>query len=345
VSTVKPTRIRIDASSYCQLRCPGCPVHSRNPGSSVSMAFLKPGDFKKLIDQNPQVRMIELSNYGELFLNPELPEIMKCASERGVILCADNGVNLNHAKPDVLESLVKYRFRSLTCSVDGASDETYRIYRVGGDFSKVIENIRTINTFKEKYRSSYPHMRWQMILFGHCEQEIPAAKRLAAQLGMTFRLKLPWDSHFSPVRDRKSVEKEIGAVTREEYRTKYGRSYTWGVCHQLWHYPQINSNGDVLGCSCNFWGDFGGNAFRDGLLASLNADKMMYARDMLLGRKAQRADIPCAACSMYAEMKSSGRFLRERPAFPYRLLLAIQHFVWMHPFSAIRLPRRTAGFQ
>jgi MoaA/NifB/PqqE/SkfB family radical SAM enzyme len=332
VSIVKPTKVRIEASSYCQLRCPGCPVHSRTATSAVGKCFLKLSDLEKVIDDNPHIRMIELSNYGEMFLNPELAEIMKLACGRGVILSADNGVNLNHAKTGVLEELVRQHFRSLTCSIDGASNETYRIYRAGGDFATVIENIRKINMFKEEYGSGYPHLTWQMILFGHNEHEIPAAKRLAGQLGMKFKLKLPWDSRFSPVQDRESVMKEIGAVTREEYKEKLGRSYTWGVCHQLWHHPQINADGEVLGCSCNFWGDFGGNAFRDGLLASLNSEKMIYARQMLLGRKPPRQDIPCATCSMYAETTSSDRFLRERPAFPYRLVFGIQSFLWKHPF-------------
>lgn len=344
MSIVKPTKIRIDASSFCQLRCPGCPVHNRTASSAVGKCFLKLSDLEKVIDENPHIRMIELSNYGEMFLNPELVEIMKLARGRGVILSADNGVNLNHAKTGVLEELVRERFRSLTCSIDGASHETYRIYRAGGDFATVIENIRKINVFKGKYVSDYPHLTWQMILFGHNEHEIPAAKRLAGQLGMRFKLKLPWDSRFSPVRDRQSVIKEIGAITREEYKEKHRRSYTWGLCHQLWHHPQINADGEVLGCSCNFWGDFGGNAFRDGLSASLNSEKMAYARQMLLGRKPPRQDIPCATCSMYAEMTSSGRFLRERPALPYRVVFGIQSLIWKHSFPPHfrRRPRSTS---
>ncbi len=31
----------------------------------------------------------------------------------------------------------------------------------------------------------------------------------------------------------------------------------------------------VLGCCRNFWGDFGGNAFTDGLVSSLNNEKIV----------------------------------------------------------------------
>ncbi len=44
-----------------------------------------------------------------------------------------NGVNLNHARDEVLEGLVKYRVRGVKCSIDGASPETYRVYRIRGN--------------------------------------------------------------------------------------------------------------------------------------------------------------------------------------------------------------------
>ncbi len=103
---------------------------------------MKAADFRKLVDDNPSITRIELSNYGEIFLNPELLEIMAYAHDRGVELSADNGVNLNNVRDDVLEGLVKYGFRSMNCSIDGASAETYAKYRVRGRFEKVLDNIK-----------------------------------------------------------------------------------------------------------------------------------------------------------------------------------------------------------
>jgi hypothetical protein len=71
-------------------------------------------------------------------------------------LNADVGVNLNDVSEDVLKGLVKYKFHGLTCSIDGASNDTYKQYRINGDFRKVILNIKRVNFFKQKYRSKYP---------------------------------------------------------------------------------------------------------------------------------------------------------------------------------------------
>ena len=46
------------------------------------------------------------------------------------------------------------------------------------------------------------------------------------------------------------------------------------ICHQLWDAPQINWDGKILGCCRNFWGDFGGNAFTEGLFQSVNSGQM-----------------------------------------------------------------------
>jgi MoaA/NifB/PqqE/SkfB family radical SAM enzyme len=290
----------------------------------VGSGFLKLRDFQELLDRNPRLKVIELSNYGEMFLNPELLEIIKYACERGVSLSADNGVNLNNVREEVIEGLVKYKFRSMTCSIDGASDETYQVYRVKGDFGAVLENVRKINFFKRKYRSKYPRLTWQFVVFGHNEHEIPRARKLASDLGMEIYFKLSWDAKFSPVRDQDLVRKEIGAASREEYQQRNGVDYMQGICRQLWDQPQINWDGKVLGCCRNFWGDFGGNAFRDGLLNSINNEKISYAREMLLGKKAAREDIPCTKCSIYLDRKDNGKWMQGRLSSPsYRALRSV----------------------
>ncbi|MDH7486929.1 MAG: radical SAM protein [Anaerolineae bacterium] len=311
-NTIKPRRLRLEASSICQLRCPSCPNTSKVLQFVIGSGFLKLQDFQNLVDSNPWLAEIELSNYGEIFLNPDLLEIMKYACEHHVVLRADNGVNLNHVREEVLEGLVRYRFGSMTCSLDGASNETYQMYRVGGHFETVIENIRKINHYKQKYRSDYPRLAWQFVVFGHNEHEIPAARKLAHELGMAFRPKLSWDANFSPVRDAEFVKRETGldAVSRQEFKAKRGVDYA-RICYQLWLEPQVNWDGKILGCCRNTWGDFGGNAFRDGLLESLNSERMRYAREMLRGKRVARGDIPCTTCDIYLSMRADGSWVTQ----------------------------------
>jgi len=310
---IKPAKIRLESCSMCQLKCPSCPRSTESFRSVVGNGFLKFSDFKRLIDENPWIEEVELSSYGEILLNPQLLEIIKYGYERDVALKADNGVNLNNIREDVLEGLVRYRFRSMTCSIDGASDETYKVYRVKGNFETVIENIKKINEFKHQYQSEYPRLVWQVVAFGHNEHEIPLAQKMASELGMDFYVKLTWDDKFSPLRNPDYIRKLVGVASREEYKQKYGIEYLHETCNQLWDEPQINWDGKVLGCCRNFWGDFGGNAFRDGFLKSINNEKINYARDMLLGKEPAREDIPCATCSIYLRMEAAGKWLLRPP--------------------------------
>lgn len=305
----KLQRIRLEASSLCQLRCISCPRQSDTFRSIIGNGFLTIKDFTSLIEKQPCVRDVELSNYGEVFLNPELLQIMRYANENKVRLWAKNGVNLNNIKYRDIEGLVKYGFRYINCSIDGASSKTYESYRIKGDFEKVLNNIRTINRLKRKYATPYPFMRWQFIVFGHNEHEIPVARKLAKSLSMDFSLKLSWDEDFSPVRDKEMIRNEIGYSSRTEYKALKGYPYLQSICHQLWDSPQINWDGKILGCCRNFWKDFGGNAFIDGLVESINSEKISYARKMLLGKVNSRHDIPCVTCDIYRNMKETGNYL------------------------------------
>ena len=310
---INPFKIGLDASTVCQLKCPSCPNALGKIAQTLGSKFLKFEDFKKTIDSNPWIRSIELSNWGEIFLNRELLKIAEYAYKKKVVLNAGTGVNLNTVSEEMLEGLVKYRFGRITFSIDGASSETYKIYRKGGDFKTVMANIRKINEFKVKYQSALPKLLWQFIVFGHNEHEILLAGQMARKFGMEFYVKFAWDD-FSPVKNEEVVRDLLGTgvMNRKGYREKYGKIYlTQTVCYKLWVNPQINCDGRVLGCSVNYWGDYG-NAFQEDLIGILNNEKMNYARAMLLGKKEEREDIPCTRCSRYKEMKKSNTWLLPR---------------------------------
>ena len=306
---IRPQKILLDVSTACQLNCPGCPTASGIISNHIGTGFLSFETFREFIHNNPTISSIGLSNWGEIFLNPELDKIIRYAYEHTIALDAYNGANLNHATDDILESLVKYKFRGLTCSIDGASRSTYPLYRIGGDFDRVIGNIKKINTFKLKHGSLFPRLIWQFVPFGHNEHEISKARAMAGQLNMDFYLKISWDDFFgvtfSEVKDKQQLRRETnhGTADRKEYRLKYGKSFNASICHQLWLTPQINYDGKLLGCCNNYWQDYG-NVFTEGLENCLNSPRMQTTRSMLLGKIPASPDSPCLNCHLYKDMKA-----------------------------------------
>jgi MoaA/NifB/PqqE/SkfB family radical SAM enzyme len=300
----RPSHVRLDASTACQLGCPGCPTAAGSIARVFGTGWLTLSDFQRFVGRQPWIRHVELSNWGEIFLNPELIGILRYAARRHIALSAMNGVNLNHASTTALEALVKYGMRKLSCSIDGASQETYATYRVKGHFDQVIGNIRVINRFKAQYRSQWPHLHWQFVVFGHNEHEIETARALAAELNMKFSLKLSWDDlyghSFSPVRTPEIIRNAsgLGVADRQEYEARFKKSYIADTCHELWLSPQVNFDGRLLGCTLNHWGDFG-NVFAEGLSACLSNPAMTRAKNMLLGLEKAEPGLPCSACPVY----------------------------------------------
>jgi MoaA/NifB/PqqE/SkfB family radical SAM enzyme len=310
--------IQLEASSNCQLACPSCPTATGLARPAVGSGHLRFEDFQSILEKNPSLSEIELSNYGEIFLNPRLADMLRFAFERKVVTHADNGANLNFISEEALEALVKYRLRSITCSIDGASQETYEKYRVRGNFDKVISNIRRINEYKRQYKSGFPLLNWQFIIFGHNEHEIGAVRKLAGELGMAILFRFSWDDEFSPIRKPELVKIETRSpyISRDDKYEKTGVDYVRSICHQLWRAPVVNWDGKILGCCRNFWGDFGGNAFRDGLIEAVNNEKIQHAREMLMGRTGERDDLPCVTCDLYHKMKKDRTWLTDEELKP-----------------------------
>ena len=242
---------------------------------------------------------------------------MEYAYKRDIALFAHNGSNLNYLTEEMIEAVVKYKFRAITCSIDGVNQKSYAIYREKGDFDKAIANIKRIRKKQARYQSPYPQLIWQFIAFGHNEADILQAKSLAEELGMEFYVKLNWGDfyglgEFSPIKNRDWVRNAGGmfVADRDEYKQKYGHEYEIrNCCLKMWRSPQINFDGRVLGCSINYWADYG-NAFNEGLLKTLNSPPMHFARNVLMGREAVKEGIPCASCKYFRIMQENSEWIK-----------------------------------
>jgi hypothetical protein len=118
------------------------------------------------------------------------------------------------------------------------------------------------------------------------------------------------------------------------------------ICAQLWTGPQINYDGEMLGCCTvkKSWG--AGNVLVSGLGPVFNGDKMRRARLMVLGRGEEYEDIACASCMRYKRMKQSGKWLTLREVNFLRLLARIRRSLVFRPMYYAAMHRaalRLAG--
>ena len=340
-----PTIIRLEACNECQLNCPACGIREaeqRIIEKGGGFGYLKFSDFKHFIDNHSFIKTLELSNNGEIFLNPELDDIIKYAYEKGITLLANNGVNLNTVSEKTLENLVKYKFSSIFVSIDGATPDVYKIYRRGGDLNTVLNNIKIINKYKKQYDSEFPHLTWQFIVFGHNEHEIDLAKERAKELDMDIRFIANESPDYSPVHNPEMVEEKTGIqfVDRNADETNNGEEvpqedYSGTVdyeetdnaqdeeeqkvgvvendmgaeyCLGLVRFPQINFNGDLLGCCILAEDNFRVNVFKEGLLNALNSNDVLKAKLMLSDfTKGPYEGLACSSCGVYNDLKNANQ--------------------------------------
>ena len=298
--TQSPTSVRIEASSICQLKCPLCPTaDGRVAKGRVGSGTLTLENFKKILKSNQTIKHIELSNYGEVFLNKELTDILKYAADNSIKISLKNGVNLNSVTREQLEALVKYSVDTISVSLDGVTQDTYQKYRIDGNLKRVLENIQTINGYKQAYDTDRPKLIWQFVLFSYNEHEINTAKKLAKKYNMTFYLKQNLSQSYFPVDNPKQEPEPF--VVRSELKKQMDSLPIDGdfspICAQLWVEPQINWDGSILGCCVNFKDDFG-NVFDQSLTEIMNGKKYQDTLKMLSGYQFS-PESPCINCSTF----------------------------------------------
>lgn len=309
-----PNRVRLEFSTVCQLRCAGCSFQ-KGGKDDLGRGFLSVENFKKFCDMNPFIREIEISNYGEPFLNPNLVEMLYIAKEKGISMLCLNGTNFNTVSDEQIHALVDTGFKEISLSIDGASQETYKKYRIGGDFDCVMENVRKLQAYKKEKNSELPKLRWQYILMEHNELEVGKAKALAEELGIPIHFKLNWDPSYKPV-NREYLIKETGRkeLTVEEFTSTHGIHPFNGVCEQMFIRPQVNWDGRLLGCCTRRFATFDVNVFETGLIAAIRSPKYILNKECLMTLHPEKDRF--SSCTCFACAK---RIARERAGIAFSL--------------------------
>ncbi len=291
-------------------------MRNKDSNCIVSSGYLKFTDFKKFIEKNSYIEKIEISFCGEIFLNPELEDIIKYAHKKGITLTAYNGTNFNNVSDEILECLVKYKFEGLTISIDGATPETYAKYRRNGDFDKVIGNIKKLNYYKEKHKSKFPILLWQYIIFQHNRHEIEKAAILSKNLGTYIYFKEPWNNRdiFNQLTTKEKTQiKEARQHRAADNDIKWIlQNLGWTECYSPWIKPQINWDGNLLVCCCSTRHEYNINVFESNLKHSLNANKVKYIKKVLEGKIKGDNTIECTNCPFFANRLKNNNFINPK---------------------------------
>lgn len=281
-----PVRLVIEPTNVCNLSCPLCPAGRDNKDHERGMVDFRM--FTDIIDEvGKYLFEIDLYDFGESLLNPRIHDMIEYAARRNIRTNLSS--NLNVADP---EKLVKSGLSRLIVSIDGTTPETYRQYRVYGDFNRVIKNVKAINSIKKALGKSEPRLVWRFIVMHHNQHEVPGLWNIAEELGMEVDL-LPM--RLNTAIDREASQNNEAAkskwlptlerFTRSAYRSsKPTVSDGPKSCLFLWNQAAVNWDGTVTPCcAISDYKTHGFGHFRKdgGFLAAWNTDAYQRARKMV----------------------------------------------------------------
>ena len=176
----RPNFAILETGNICNLRCPLCPTGQNLP---VERGYMSMATFNRAMEQlAATIRYVSLYCQGEPMLCAHLPEMVSRAHRHGIRAVVSS--NLNTIRSEQMKALISARLDYLIVSLDGASQQIYGRYRVGGDIEAVLENVTRFLRMREAAASRYPRIVIQPVVFRHNEAELPKIAALCAQLGL-----------------------------------------------------------------------------------------------------------------------------------------------------------------
>ncbi|MCP4007580.1 MAG: radical SAM protein [bacterium] len=294
-----PTKITVESGNVCNLRCPLCPTGQGDRNTARGMMPYE--TFEKLLDQaGKDLITVRLYNWGEPLLNKDLIRMCELAYARRVSVKISS--HLNNLTPELAESLLRAKVKKIYISADGATPESYAIYRRGGDFETVMNNIKMLIAMKKRMKAHFTRVIWLFHVFSHNEHEVGTARKLAEDLGIKLQLNvartdmgkeifetaeqaLERDGHWLPTDD------EFCAYDRDEKQAQ--REV---MCTLPWKDSAVNWDGKVLACCSVFneehaFGDIHEASFRE----VWNGQAYVEARREIVGQSPTQ-DTICKTC-------------------------------------------------
>lgn len=248
-----PTRVSINITHRCNLRCKHCLNNSGKSGLNE----LKTSEIFNLIDQlSINGRPVLAIGGGEPLIREDLFKIVEYAKEKSVpVSIITNGLLLNE---EIAKKLDKLNLTALTVSVDGLSKNNDSI-RGSGNFKKIIKNVKLL---VKNCRNTKLAMRVTVnsLNVNECKKIIALAEKLRLNtirlapvlpIGRIMKnehLLLSQEQYIQFIKDCREVKSSIEVILPDE--DAHPNSFRVGQfgCHCGKEICWITHNGDLYPC-------------------------------------------------------------------------------------------------
>ncbi len=300
IATEFPLVLNIEPTNSCNAKCCYCPNGEVIKNQGVN--FLKINDFKKIIDQIKQHKLIMLNFHkdGEPLLHKNLPDMVEYAKEKNaaeVIHLNTNGIMIN---TKIGRGIIEREIDDITVSIDAANENTYQRLKGIAGFDKLNESIEKAINYRDKIKSC-TKIRVKIMEFDGIGKD---------EIGLFFE---KWSDIADEVQVT-GIHNWSGAFESVEVTDEQSTNERY-PCALLWYMLAINSNGKVSTCNVD-WNYSGvvGDIHNQSIKEIWNSESIRNIRRAHLNEKWDCPQV-CRECVVWVSVGDMKEYLESRVEF------------------------------
>lgn len=183
---VAPLEVNLEVSNVCNFKCAMCETFSK---LNTHRHWLLRAEDRKFQDfdfdqLNGVIRnslMVHCFGYGEVTIHPRFDQLLSHLSDFGVLV--DFFTNAQEMDEAFSRLVLDANVAKIIISFSGSNQSQYDNIYLGGDFDKVVNNIKTLSRLKRERGSSFPRIEINSLGFKHHVAALPEFVRLMADAG------------------------------------------------------------------------------------------------------------------------------------------------------------------
>ena len=173
-----PRSLFIEVTGLCNLRCIMC---HRNY-IDEKLGEMKLDTFMEIAKIFPFVESVSLMGIGESLTNKNILIMISICKSYGLSVGFNSNGNL--LTPHLAKDLILSGLDTFVFSIDAATKKTYEKIRIGSDFDRLIENIKTFIKIKKELNKRNPTLRLEFVAMTQNIHELLPYIDLAKRIGI-----------------------------------------------------------------------------------------------------------------------------------------------------------------
>jgi radical SAM protein with 4Fe4S-binding SPASM domain len=280
----------IELTNICPMECVMCPTGTGR--MTRARGHMDVALFQRLVDEIAPTKNggkpIALHNLGESTLHPRLAEMVRYASERGLV--TELSANPGHLPLSLFRALEDAGLSRLIISLDGTDAAT--LTRVRGKGARGDVAFANLDAILDDRRARAGNVTTRVLI--QMIRQRANASQARAFLERYGALSLPLTSAYVKELDANTVDENAGT---DDTLYEIGRAERPYLCRAPWRTVVVLWNGDVVPCCHDANGAVVYGNLATSTLADVWAGPIARGLRERLARGAPNASDPCSGCA------------------------------------------------